>query len=99
MDLTRWVVFAHVIGAFMFAAGHGVSMFAALALRRERDRSRMAGRVEVSAVSLPPPGIGLLLLLIAGIAAGIMIGSFGRWWIWISLAVLIVVAGIMTPLG
>ena len=41
MDLTpyiRWIVFLHVLGAFMFAAGHGVSMFVAFQVRRETDR-------------------------------------------------------------
>ena len=102
MDLTqyvRWFVFLHVIGAFMFAAGHGVSMFAAFALRRERDRNRMTALVDLSGTSLTVAGIGLLVLLIAGIVAGIVLNSFGRGWIWVSLVTLVVIAGIMTPLG
>jgi hypothetical protein len=40
-----------------------------------------------------------LILLISGIVAGVMLGSFGRWWIWISLALLIVIGILMTPVG
>ena len=102
MDLTpyvRWIVFLHVIGAFMFAAGHGVSMFVAFALRRERDRSRMAALLDLSGTSLTVAGFGLVVLLAAGITAGIVLGSFGRAWIWVALVALIVVGGLMTPLG
>ena len=102
MDLTpyvRWIVFLHVIGAFMFAAGHGVSMFVAFALRRERDRSRMAALLDLSGTSLSVAGIGLLVLLAGGITAGIVLNSFGRAWIWVALVGLIVVGGLMTPLG
>ena len=102
MDLTpyvRWIVFLHVIGAFMFAAGHGVSMFVAFALRRERDRARMAALLDLSGTSLAVAGIGLLTVLVAGIVAGIVRGSFGSLWIWVSLVALVVIGGLMTPLG
>ncbi len=44
-------------------------------------------------------GIGLLVLLISGIVAGIVLQSFGRWWIWISLALFLVIGILMTPIG
>jgi amino acid transporter len=99
MDLTRLIVFLHVLGAFMFVAGHGVSMFAVFAVRKERDRARLAALLDLSGWSLAVAGIGLLILLISGIVAGVMLGSFGRWWIWISLALLIVIGILMTPVG
>ncbi|HYK95813.1 MAG TPA: hypothetical protein VE011_08130 [Candidatus Dormibacteraeota bacterium] len=102
MDLTPyvgWIVFLHVAGAFMFVAGHGVSMFVAFQVRRERDRGRLAALLDLSARSLGVAGIGLLVLFVSGIVAGIVLGSFGQWWIWISLALLIVIAGLMTPVG
>lgn len=99
MDLTRLIVFLHVLGAFMFVAGHGVSMFAVFAARKERDRARLAALLDLSGWSLAVAGIGLLILLISGIVAGVMLGSFGRWWIWISLALLIVIGILMTPVG
>lgn len=102
MDLTpyvRWIVYLHVLGAFAFAAGHGVSMLVAFQLRRETDRGRMAALLDVSAQSLTVAGIGLIVLLIAGIVAGIVRESFGQAWIWISLVLFIVIGGLMTPLG
>lgn len=102
MDLTPyvgWIVFAHVAGAFAFVAGHGVSMFVVFKVRKERDRVRLAALLDLSAGSLAVAGIGLLVLFLSGVLAGIVLGSFGKWWIWISLALLIVIAGLMTPVG
>jgi hypothetical protein len=102
MDLTpyvAWIIFLHVAGAFAFVAGHGVSMFVAFRLRHERDRARLAALLDLSAGSLALVFIGLLVLLLSGILAGIVLGSFGKWWIWISLALLVVIFGAMTPLG
>ena len=102
MDLTPYVgsiVFLHVLGAFMFAAGHGVSMFVVFQARRERDRARLAGLLDLSGWSLGVAGIGMLILFISGIVAGIVLGSFGKAWIWIALVLFVVIGGAMTPIG
>ena len=102
MDLTPyvgWIVFAHVLGAFLFAAGHGVSLFVAFQVRRERDRARIGALLDASSGALVAAYVGLLILFIAGIIAGIVLQSFGRWWIWVSLVALIAIAVAMTPLG
>ena len=70
MDLTRLFVFLHVLGAFMFAAGHGVSMFVVFQARKEKDRSRLAALLDLSGWSLAVAGIGLLVILISGVVAG-----------------------------
>ena len=102
MDLTpysRALVFLHVLGAFMFVAGHGVSMFVVFQARKERDRGRLGALLDLSGWSLAVAGIGLLVLLVSGIVAGIVLQSFGRWWIWVSLALLIIIGIVMTPVG
>jgi hypothetical protein len=102
MDLTPyvgWIVFVHVSGAFAFATGHGVSIYMAFQVRRERDPSRIGALLDISAASLALAGVGLLVLLVAGVVAGIVLGSFGRAWIWVSLVLLVVIGGLMTPIG
>jgi hypothetical protein len=94
-----WIVFLHVLGAFLFVAGHGVSMFVAFRVRRESDRARMAALLDMSAAALGLAYLGLLLLLVGGIVAGIVLGSWGRAWIWVSLGLFLVIAVVMTPLG
>jgi amino acid transporter len=102
VDLTPyigWIVFLHVLGAFMFVAGHGVSMFAVFQVRKEKDRGKLAALLDLSGWSLAVAGIGLLILLISGIVAGLVLNSWGRWWIWISLALFLVIGIVMTPVG
>jgi hypothetical protein len=102
VDLTPyigWIIFIHVLSAFVFAAGHGVSLFVAFQVRREKDRARMGALLDISAGSLGAALIGLLVLLGSGILAGIVLQSFDRAWIWVSLVGLVVIGGLMTPLG
>ena len=102
MDLNQyvgWVIFLHVLGAFMFVAGHGVSVFTVFQARKEKDRTRLAAVLDLSGWSLAVAGIGLLILLISGIVAGLMLGSWGHWWIWISLAIFLAIGIAMTPIG
>ena len=102
MDLTPyigWIIFLHVLGAFLFVAGHGVSMFVAFRVRAESDRARMAALLDFSGIALVAAYLGLLLLFVGGIVAGIVLGSWSRAWIWVSLVLFIGIAIAMTPLG
>ena len=79
MDLYPWVVLTHVLAAFAFALSHGVSAYAGFAMRAN---SRGIGGRADAAWPLRPERrglyISLLVLLVAGIAAAIMGGWFGR---------------------
>ena len=102
MDLTPyigWIVFLHVLGAFVFAAGHGVSMLVAFRVRRETDRARMAALLDLSAISVTIATIALIVLFLAGILAGVVLNSWSTTWIWVSLVLLVGIGFAMTPLG
>jgi uncharacterized membrane protein len=102
MDLTPyvdWIVFLHVLGAFMFVAGHGVSMFVVFQVRRESDRGRLAALLDLSGWSLGLASVGLLILFVSGIVAGIVLDSWGRTWLWLALVLFIVIGILMTPVG
>jgi uncharacterized membrane protein len=102
MDLTPyvgWIVFLHVLGVFMFVAGHGVSMFVVFQVRRETDRAKLTALLDLSGWSLGVAGIGLLILFVSGIVAGIVLNSWGQTWLWVALALFIVIAILMTPVG
>ena len=94
-----WIIFFHVAGAFMFVAGHGVSMFVAFQVKRERDRAKLAALLDLSGWSLGVAGIGMLILFVAGILAGIVLNSWDKSWIWISLGLFIAISLLMTPIG
>ena len=91
----RWVVFLHILGAFGFFMAHGASAVMAFRLQIERDLKRIQAVLDLSNAALPVMYISLLVLLIAGIAAGIIGNWFSQGWIWASLVILVVLAGWM----
>ena len=102
MDLSPylgWLVFLHVLSLFLFAAGHGVSLFASFRLRQERDPARVLALLDMSRGSLGLASIGLLGILLFGILAGIAADDWGKPWLWVSLALFLVIGGVMTPVG
>ena len=95
MELYPWVILLHIIGAFMFAASHGVAIWMTMVLSRERDRTRIAALLDLSSASLGGLYVGLVLLLIGGIWGGLLGNWFASLWIWVALVLLIVIAVIM----
>jgi len=88
-DLYPWWVYLHVFGAFVFAAAHGVSAVASFRIRATRDPVAIRALLDVSGVAIGLMYLGLLLLLVGGVVAGIAGNHFGRGWIWASLGLLI----------
>jgi hypothetical protein len=99
VDWYPWMVLTHVVGAFGFVLSHGVSAFAAFAIRREREPARIGAMLDLSSASLNGLYISLLVLLAGGIAAGFLGGYWGRLWVWVSLALLVGMVIAMYPLG
>ena len=91
----EWIVLLHIVGAFVFVLSHGASAWMAMLLRRERDRAKISALLELSTASIGGTYVGLLLLMIGGIWAGIYANHFGRGWIWAAVAVLVVVIVVM----
>ncbi|MGI8704070.1 MAG: hypothetical protein ACR2JZ_06120 [Candidatus Limnocylindrales bacterium] len=90
--LYPWIVFLHVAAAFGFAMGHGVSMFVSDQVRRERDPVRIRSLLELSSSSLATVYGALAVMVLTGIVAGVMGGHFNRFWIWLSLGILVAIA-------
>jgi hypothetical protein len=91
MDLYPWIVLLHIAGAFIFAMSHGVAAWASFRLDKERDPVRVRTLLELMSESLTGVYIGVLVLLIGGIWAGIMANHFARGWIWAALILLIAI--------
>ena len=88
MELYPWIVFLHIAGAFIFAMSHGVAAWSSFRLDRERDPVRVRALLDLMSESLMGVYIGIVVLLIGGIWAGIMGGHFGRGWIWAAMYLL-----------
>jgi len=95
MQLYPWVVFVHVLAAFLFILGHGASAFVSYRIRAERDPTRIAAMLDLSSSTIGLMYGSLGLLLLAGIAAGIMGDWFSKGWIWLAIGVLFAVTMLM----
>ena len=99
MELYPWVVIAHVFFVIIAFGAHGTSAYAVFQAKRETDRARLAAVLDLSSASLILAGVGLLLAVLLGIVAAIMGNHFSRLWPWASIGVVVVVFGVMTPIG
>jgi hypothetical protein len=95
----QWVVFLHIVAAFVFILAHGGAVASSFALRRERRIERIQALLRVSAGTTRAMYSGLLALTGAGIVAGFMGGWWDEVWIWASLAVLVTITVAMFPLA
>ncbi len=87
----RWLVFLHILGAFIFFMAHGVSALMAFRLKREKTPERMKAILDLSEFALPVMYWSLMILVLAGIGAGIMGYWFSMGWIWAAIVLLVVV--------
>jgi hypothetical protein len=88
-------VFVHVLAAFGFVLAHGASALVAFRVRAEREPQRIAALLDLSFASTYTMYLSLLVLFVAGVAAGVVGAWFGRLWIWAAIAVLVAVTGAM----
>jgi hypothetical protein len=95
MELYPWIVLVHVIAAFLFILAHGASAIVSFRLRAERDPTRILALLDLSASTIGPMYGTLGLLLLAGIAAGIMGNWFSKGWIWLALGIFVVITVLM----
>lgn len=95
----NWWKFLHVAGVLAFVMFHGVSIIAALRLRTERDRTRVAELLRFSGSSVLGMYVSLGWLIVFGVVAGIKGGWWNDGWFWISVAILVLVAGEMSAVA
>ena len=97
----RWWVLLHIAGAFGFVMAHGVSAYAVLRLRHERDAGRVSQLLEMSSSSVGVMWNAIGLLLLGGILAGFTGHFWGQGWIWgailLRVAVTIAMYVVATP--
>ena len=99
MNWQPWLVFGHILGAFTFVLAHGVSMFVAFRVRRERDPAVVSALLDLSKLAVTIAALAIIFLLVTGIAAGFVGNYWGQRWIWASLAILILLWAYMSFRG
>lgn len=88
----QWIVLLHIVGAFVFVIAHGASAWAVVAIRGEREPARIRALADLSSMSLTAAYVGLLMLLVGGIWAGIYNDWFRFGWIWVALGLFLAIA-------
>ena len=94
-----WWKFLHVAGVIAFVSFHGVSMTAALRVRKERDRVRIATMLQLSGSSVMGMYVSLLWLIVFGVVAGIQGGFWNDGWFWIAIGLLVITMGEMSAVA
>jgi hypothetical protein len=94
-----WWKFLHVAGVIAFVTFHGVSVMAALRVRKERDRGRIATMLQLSGSSVTGMYVSLAWLITFGVVAGIQGDYWNDGWFWISIGLLVLVVGEMSAVA
>jgi hypothetical protein len=87
--MNRWVLFIHVLSAFIFALAHGASTKVILRIQREKSAERLAALLELTTEYANVFYSSLLVMILAGIANGFLGHWWGSIWIWLGLGLLL----------
>ena len=87
------------MGVIAFVTFHGVSVMAALRVRKERDRGRIATMLQLSGSSVTGMYVSLAWLITFGVVAGIQGDYWDDGWFWISIGLLVIVVGEMSAVA
>lgn len=89
------MIFLHILGAVVFAVGHGTSVAVSFRMRSEREHARIAAMLDVSSWSKALMYWGLILTVVPGVVLGFIGGYWSSWWLWASIVLLVAVMGAM----
>ena len=95
----QWWLLVHLTGVLVFVGAHGVSMFVMFRIRGERNRQRIAELITFSGTTTRPMYIGLVILTVGGVGAGLTLHLFSQWWLWIAIGILLITIGLMSGLA
>jgi len=94
-----WLKFLHVAAVLAFLGLHGASMTVLYAIRRERDRSKILAMIQVSGQTTIPMYIAFLAIVVFGVLLAFKVHYWGQTWLWVSIALLVATAGLMTAIA
>lgn len=94
-----WIVFLHVLSAFLFMLTHGATAGVMFAMQSERSPERLRALLTVRQRAQMPFTISSTVMGLSGVALGFMGGWWSRIWIWAALTLLIAISVFMGILG
>ena len=93
----NWYLFwryVHFAGVVVFVAGHGVSAAVTVRLPKERDPQRLEPLLALSRSSIVWSNVGLVALVIGGVANWVSVDYPRQGWLWAAVGLLVVLAGL-----
>jgi hypothetical protein len=97
--MNHWIVFIHILSAFIFTLSHGASTKVILKIKGEKRPERLAALLDLSADYVNVFYASLGVMLLAGIANSFLGKWWGSIWIWVGLALLLVIFSAMYFMG
>lgn len=76
MTLYSWMLWLHILFAFLFFFAHGVSMATAFLLPKEKDIKRISMLLDLPQITIALIGVSMLGLLITSM----YMGYAAQWW-------------------
>lgn len=84
--------FVHLAGILVFVAGHGVSAAVTVRLPKERDPARLEPLLALSRSSIVWSNVGLLVLVVGGVANWVSQDYSPQGWLWAAAGLLVLLA-------
>ena len=84
----------HFAGIVVFVAGHGVSASVTVRLPKERDPQRLEPLLALSRSTIVWSNVGLVVLVIGGVANWVRIDYPRQGWLWAAVGLLAVLAAL-----
>ena len=99
MALYPWLLFGHIASVGLFLFAHGVSSFAMVRLRHERQIERVRALLLVSKAAQPWMYAGMGVLIGTGVWLGFELDDWSQGWLWAAIAVFAILAVVMGAFG
>jgi hypothetical protein len=98
-SLYEWLKFLHVVAVFTFIMSHGTSIAISFSVKKEEDVNKIKSMLDLSGSMWVMMMLSLLVAGIAGIVLGFMGNWWSRWWLWVSIVLLLVIIIWMFMIG
>jgi hypothetical protein len=92
---TRWLLFLHIASVLALLGTHGTSMTVLYRIRGERDRRKVVALITLSGETIVPMYVSLAAIVVTGVLLGFKFDAFSRWWLWLAIVILMVIAASM----
>jgi preprotein translocase subunit Sec61beta len=89
MNLYNWLLFLHILFAFIFSFAHGTSLAVAFRLPAEKDAKARAALLAITGSVIAPMYGGFIGMSVCGVALGVIAAWWKQGWWWLSIVLML----------